>query len=382
MRSLLLGLSAVLLATAMPTPSAAQAATQSVYLACATEYMVNHEPTPTGNPLALRMESTYFANDPPRQVFGGCWAHYSVYQWFLGTDHELTLKGGKIRIDYTENAMAPSPEALPLIEVSSDGRGWSPVLATVSVPAVGIQVECCELTYDATLVAQDQSFRFLRVHGPLSATGGLGGYIDYAYGTLSFTVGDPAPTLPSATPETTLPLSCLTDIMEAVYPAHPCSYGGVDDYDSTSGLATYFLGDARISKVSGAVTMDIFRKAINGVEADYLLSGTTNVSVQIGVDGVNWTEIGKLHDVSYLQSTPFSFPAPAADTPAKFVRLAAEKHHHFNDYYDDKNGDGKIDRANQQLRRTESYFVLDHVDLDGKFMVASGLPALPVQLPL
>lgn len=385
-----------------PSPTAAQTLETKV-LVCDNS-LVQGQPYPTnslldettwyGFPMQKRMETTYFVNSPPKEAFGGCWGHYSVFQWFLGETQLYTLNSADLKVYWVEAEASP-PAGVPQVEVSRDSITWHllvPTLVTNAGTYDGGELNVPGVQYHMKFGAESDTFRFLRIRGPASATQGLAGFVDFARGRVDLVPAGSVPSAPMPLPTTTR--SCATDLMEDLYLAHPCWYGGVNDYDSASALHTYFLGAANVLAVHGTVEAQVYRHFINplgevdlgaarlGLDDNTLAAGHTNVTIQISPNGRDWQNVCKF-SANYLESTsiPSSCALPSK-TPAMFVRLAAQKHPRYDDFY---NGYTHGTGPNAAYHRTESYLMDSSLSLDGDFSAYAplnqaqqvGLPALP-----
>jgi hypothetical protein len=187
----------------------------------------------------------------------------------------------------------------------------------------------------------------------MTASQGLGGYMDFSQLQLDVSVVGPAPSV-ALTPQTGVHKGCDQDILERVFPLHRCWYGLAGYYDAPSWFHTYWLGDSRLDRVNGTVQMVYFRPE-DALSHQYetlpddLLGGT--LLVQASPDGVTWSTIGTAH-VSYgPQDQPFDLP-DLGGVRAGFLRLAGDWHAgHSQD---------------SALKRPAAFLIASSLSLDGE----------------
>jgi hypothetical protein len=305
--------------------------------------------------------------------FGNCGGHHGMQTWYVGDRGVFTLAGGDYRFMYTETSYDGPPEQNVTIEASLDGILWA-TIATVPINASATPVWVPNNVPDHSvrpLPAFGEPFRFIRIHLDRALDGGLAGYLDGAYLGLNVTSADPA-TVPPLPYASGLVFDCAADILEDLFPEHPCWFGDDDGaplgrvqglpepladdgwLSSASYHHTYPVGSRVLTQVSGSASAAAFRigdhpfcSALSpGLVLDVedptepiLDSAVGNafvtIHVQTSVDGRDWLDAGTfespysipfddnalgLDDV--LLPTEFSF---ALDhQPASFVRLIAQ----------------------------------------------------------
>lgn len=409
------------LAFLVPAPPASADATRSFYLGCDAS-LIPGDVMPDGSVVARKMETSLFAGPT---IFGGCWAHVAYQQYFLGATEVYGLRSAVLNLIATESELAPSTDvgveadAAGLhagahvrihVETSLDGKSWSEVAtgqynlarvngfaSKVNIPGLSgggngtYVVESGPLSagplgskdwFVLTFTAADTPFRFLRAHMGGSATGGLSGYLDYLFGTVTVTDLGPAPA-PTRTPREHANFDCGKDILEDFAADHPCWYGDpcqvgvpgfpcdaagstpsyLSHWNGVSTLHTYALGDAQLTRIRGTATLAPFRLNDPGQDAAGALAG--HVNVQVSADGYTWTDIGSV-PVDYDRTGhAFDFPS-LGGVEARFVRLAPDKHPAFDTYY--------VNHGDPELRRFEAFFLDSHLQLSGD-LPAHGKPA-------
>lgn len=276
------------------------------------------------------MEASYIAD--------GCWGHFGMHQYFVGRHTIYALQGGSGHAFVVEQQLSPPAEVggvytgppqynttVP-IETSLDGKAWT-LAANAEYRFAGLQPGGTSFRQDLrfTFTAAGESFRFLRLREPLSAAQGLSGYLDFSELTLDVDVVGPAPAL-TLTPQTGVAKSCLSDILEDVWAAHPCSFGGVEHWDSPSWTHTYFLGDARLERVQGTAVLAYFRPDDLGTCCGQTLDGWIDgdAHVQTSLDGIAWDT---LHTEFVTYGAPWLFDVDGlGGKEASFLRLVSAKH--------------------------------------------------------
>lgn len=275
------------------------------------------------------MEHTYLEQ--------GCWGHVGMHHYVVGGDTGYTLEGGSGRLFSVEQQLSPpvelagvrdSPQVLTAmpIEISMDGIAWTRV-ADAEYRFVGLESGGTALRQEIlfTFTADGEPFRFIRVRQPLSAAQGLSGYLDASRMTLKVRDAGSVPA-PVLTRQEDAPRSCAEGIMEAVWSAHPCWFGGINRWDTPSFFHTYPLGDARLDRVEATVLFAYFRPDDPGTCCGQTRSGMLEgpVLLQSSVDGENWDTIATA-DIDY--GVPHTFAADdLGGLEARFLRLVADKH--------------------------------------------------------
>lgn len=273
---------------------------------------------------------------------GTCWWHNGHHTYFLNGTY--TLAGGSGRVFSVEQQLAPprrpslavdGPASGPgvdadapiQIEVSLHGRSWTQVgVASYDLAAAGAAGLSAPIRQRVTFTLEslDRPFRYLRIHQPRSATGGLSGFLDASDLTVRLHDAPAQPKVPA--PQGPQTLTCADgDILEDFFRAHPCTYGGANRYDAPSFLHTYPLGAARdVDEVSGRAAVAPWRTD------DYALpllptpsqATETRLFVQTSRDGIHWTTHAR---VPVRFGVPTTFTADV-DATARFVRLHADYH--------------------------------------------------------
>jgi hypothetical protein len=236
------------------------------------------------------------------------------------------------------------------VEISMDGKAWTHLADVRYWLANNSGVDDRQNMF-FTFGANGESFRFLRFRDPMTATQGLGGYLDFSQFQLDVSVVGPAPAV-ALTPQTGVAKACDHDMMEMVFAQHKCWYG-LSYYDAPSWLHTYYLGDSRLDRVRGTVQMAYFRPEDAGqyqyeTLPDDLLGGT--LVVQASRDGLDWTTLGKVPVQYTLPGQAFDLP-DLGHVPAAFLRLAGEWHKGFG--HDDA------------LKRPAAFLLDSRLTLDG-----------------
>lgn len=198
----------------------------------------------------------------------GCWGHLGMHTYFLGRDTVYDLQAGEGRVFSVEQQLSPPLEdprlqtdppqlftPLP-IETSLDGIEWTRV-SEVDYKFIGLESGGTSSRQEIffEFEADGQPFQYLRVRQPLSAAQGLSGYLDASRLAINVTESDESP--PALSQASTR--TCEKDIMEAVWDAHPCWFGGINRWDTPSFIHTYPLGDATLDRVEGTATFAYWR---------------------------------------------------------------------------------------------------------------------------
>jgi hypothetical protein len=281
------------------------------------------------------MEATYIDNPGPNG--DGCWAHMGAHQYFPGVDTIYALRRGEGEVFAVEQQFSPPIEVgaittgtlhvyTPIvIEISRDGKGWQTVgVAEYHFLGIPGGLNERQLLHFAFL-GDGQEFRFLRIREPLSAAQGLSGYLDFSQITLDVDIVGPADPLPTQ-PQVDDLRTCATDILEDIYPGHPCHFGGLDRWDAPSWTHTYYLDNAQLDRIKGAAILHYFRPDDPGTCCGQTVQGILDGSalVQTSLDGVAWDTVGTF-PVTY--NVPATFDVGGLDhKPAAFVRIISAKH--------------------------------------------------------
>lgn len=352
----------------IPSPPTLRTDPHAVTLAC------NPAPAPIAD--HRMMEGTYLK---------GCWGHVGLHQYFFGHEKRLLLHGGRGRPNYPgilvteidqsvpqDPLLDPNPadprvtvDAPILIETSMDGLSWTTVREvpyrslrldpTGSNPTDtgGGRQNLSDFPFELGAPAE---FRFLRIVGPASHAGGLAGYIDST--NLELTVSEVALITPQAlaAEASTRTLHCATDILEDLFPDHPCTFGGANHWDAPSFFHTYFLGEAEIRKVRAVVNLLPFRPHDSGQGAAGTIAG--KLSVQASLDGTLWTNVSTPQDaaVEYGEDATLVYDVPPELGRVRFLRLAPELHPRYADV-----------QSCAACHRPEAYFRSSEVTVDGRF---------------
>jgi len=303
------------------------------------------------------MESSY--------ALEGCWAHVGHHHYFVGRDAVFALHGGGAVFFVVEQQLSPPTEGpapgggevrTPVpVEVSVDGRAWTRVAdgpyrlvyAETSAEALIRQEVAVNFT------APDVPFRYLRVRQPLSSAEGLSGYVDASRFELDVTVVARVP--PASLAPGERGLSCERDILEDVFPSHPCWFGGLNRWDAPSFFHTYPLGGlARLDRVSGVATLAYFRPDDRSQLPPEKLGG--HLLVEASEDGSRWTTIANV-SVAYGTAQPFATD-DLGGLPAAFVRLASDRHPRWG--------------TEPPLKRPEAYLLESSLALGGLLPAGEG----------
>ena len=320
-----------------------------------------------------------------------CFIHGGHETFFFGgTVYELHDGDGAVYS--VEHQMAPSLEAAnanataPIhIETSVDGQTWTDVGSATFryLPAdpnealnnlgdEGLPVR--QLIF-LSLHGNGEHFRFVRVHDPISAGQGLSGYLDFVALFLNANEVGAVPTPTTATQ--TKELACANgDVIEDFIAAHPCTFGGVDRYDSASFWHTYVAGDgATLTRIGGSFALAPFRTDdYNNVETPLPFLGaaetpSTNASrstdtyavLETSIDGQSWTRQATI-PAKYGVAQAFSIDVPGGQA-AMFVRLVPERHPQFDEWKTDPNG-------KSPLHHFRGFFLASNLTLEGDLPVA------------
>ena len=266
--------------------------------------------------------------------------HAGHHTYHLGGPH--LLKGGGGRLFVVEQQFTPptsfeeAPFRTPVhVQTSLDGRTWhdledlsylfvgDPTRDGITIPTRQ------EILFE--LPASDEPFAFLRFHEPRSAARGLSGFLDASrFDLLVDPIVGPAPA-PLA--NGTIDLSCTrAEHVEAFFEEHPCTFGGINRYDSPSFFHTYALdGPANLTRIEGTVAVapwrtDDFMEPLLPPLAQVTI---TNVFVETSEDGERWTRHSAV-TVRFGVLTTFARELPG--DPARFVRLVPDLHPRFHQY--------------------------------------------------
>lgn len=285
----------------------------------------------------------------------GCWAHLGHHQYFVGRDQTYFLNSVAGRVVSVEQHFSPPIEPggaglngvfspIP-IEISMDGRVWERV-ATVNyqlVPVLSPQ------TINFDLTTGGEEFRYLRIRQPLSAAQGLSGYIDHSNFTLNVDTGTAvsAPTLVSQA----VLLTCATHIMEAIYPGHPCSYGGINHWDAASTFHTYPLdGLATISDIEGVVEVTDNYRRVGTLDFELVPPANATVWIMTSEFGTSWNVV---HSFSALFNVPTTFSVTGLSEDARFIRLVTNPHPLWADV------------TKPSAKHSQGYFVASQLEVTG-----------------
>jgi hypothetical protein len=285
---------------------------------------------------------------------GTCWMHEGHHTyWFGGATYAFDRVDGSVYS--VEQEFAPPTQTqgnsarTPIfVEASLDGRTWT----TLGTANYTLLTE--RQSVPIHVAGSGQPFRFFRLHEPPSASQGLSGYLDGSQVVIEADDVAPAPASVATAPGTEA-LSCANgDILEAsFFPTHPCTFGGVDRYDSASFYQTYHPGPGTtLTAIDGSFILAPFR-ADDWYEGHESAPQATFAHVQVSVDGVHW-DVAATVPATYGVPTPFHVDLPS--TPAAFVRLFPEYHADFDDY-----------AVNAPLHHVRGYFLASNLTLTGAF---------------
>jgi hypothetical protein len=300
------------------------------------------------------------------QTHGTCWMHEGHHTYFFG-DAPYALRSIQGFAFSVEQQFAPSLDMRLTVETSMDGLHWTTVgygqykyLPDPNDPSTLPFPERQVVSLD--IQGAGQVFRYLRIHEPPSLSQGLSGYLDHSQ--IHIAVDDAsAPTKAHGglhvTTRHTVQLSCEDDMMERFFDTHPCTFGGLDRYDSASFFQTYPLtANATLDGIGGSFTLAPFR-------ADDFFDGTplttsedTAAYVLTSTDGRAWTLQATIPAV---YGVPTSFHVALDDANARFVRLFPQYHALFDDTVN-----------NASLHHPRAFFLHSNVTLEGAVPVAHG----------
>lgn len=282
----------------------ARAATSTVYFRCGGGSV-------GGVPAIEAMENEYIVSAYPNS--GACWFHLGHHTYDIGRAvalHRLNGSMFSVEQQFSPPIETTSGGFAVLIEASLDGITWREVARpTYTLPSTRQTI-----TFDVD--AAGAQARYVRIRQPLSAAQGLSGYIDASnFDALVTEITQPAPPTRGTT------LTCARDIMEAVYPGHPCWFGGINRYDAPSVFHTYPVDAAPLTSIAGSVTVLPWRSD------DYTQNGGNRTAitgvVQTSANGVDWTTAGGF---SGTYGAPIAFSITTPSVVASYVRLAAAYH--------------------------------------------------------
>jgi len=292
----------------------------------------------------------------------GCWGHLGHHTYFVGRDRVWHLYGGSGRAFVTEQQLAPPAEGYGVVpegpavvtpvvlEVSIDGRSWQTIQwAHYTFLSLAEGTPSPQNAY-FDFTADGVAFRYLRMREPLSATQGLSGYIDFSTLDLQVQPGE-AVEAPELAAEEGRGYTCAHDILEDVWEAHPCTFGG-HHWDAPSWFHTYGLGgEARLDRIAGVADLAYFRPddpgTCCGQTEQGVLDGT--MFVQTSLDGDAWDTVASV-PVTYLVPVHFDV-AGLGGKPAAFVRLVSA---HHPGYFEDP-----------ALKHAEGYLLFSKLELSG-----------------
>lgn len=275
-----------------------------------------------------------------------CWGHIGTHTYFVGTDDVLALRGGRGVVTPAETGAqgagvfvltGPVLEPGVVVESSLDGRAWRSLLVVPVPDGVTNLARAAERLArqdlpDPPVRSMFQNkpvlhfelpdsgveFRFLRLRAPMSATGGLSGYVDGS--ELWVNVTRVARAEPATRPGPS-EFDCGAHILEDVFADHPCSFGATASYfDAPSFTHTYFLDAAsRVGNASGSALLHPYRSLATVQQREAVI----NVTLETSLTGNNdWVPRGEFR-AAYGVPAPFEL---SVDADARLVRLRAEPH--------------------------------------------------------
>lgn len=299
------------------------------------------------------MEASYWPEP------GGCWQHIGMHTYFPGVNKVYRLHGGSGFVNIVEQYFTAPTELVAdgtatrmAVETSLDGLTWTEA-ATVAIPwtpltpSVGTYEGAPALTLDAvsgpvrfSFTADGELFRFLRLRESKSASQGLAGFMDHSEVTLDVSVASKVDK-PVLSARRDVAKTCAADILEDVFAEHPCTYGGIHDFDAPSFYHTYPLGGpARLDRIRGQVTVGLFRtgyRFVQGRAYGVLFYDTgpepvvaeaahtveeLGLNIQVSEDGTAFRTVGT---VQVRAGVPATFDvAGLAGARARFVRLVSD----------------------------------------------------------
>jgi hypothetical protein len=217
--------------------------------------------------------------------YGACWFHTGHHTYDLDGVYAVDNISGRVfsvEVQFTPPIEANAAGITIVAEASLDGRVWQ-TIGTMPYAALSTRQEILFDIDTGGVVA-----RYLRIRQPLSAAQGLSGYLDASSFDASLRPASADP-LPAWESDERV-LRCDRDIMEGIYPGHPCWFGGINRYDSPSVFHTYPLdGVHDITLVEGSATFLPWRSD------DYTQNNGNRrflqAHLQASVDGEDWTTV-------------------------------------------------------------------------------------------
>lgn len=282
---------------------------------------------------------------------GRCWYHLGHQTYFLG-DQPYVMRTGFGRVVSVEQQFSGSTQlngtrSTVQVETSYDGVTWR---TAAQLPYAILGTNTRQVIDFQSIPANDTPFRFLRFAEP-RAVNGLSGYLDLSYAVLHV---DEAEVQDVPTFAATRALTCGADLFEDFFADHPCTFGGVDRWDSPSALHTYHVGQGTAaSSLNGTVeilpwrTDDFF-----GLDDPASFEGA-DVWVQTSADGATFTT-QHVFFAPYGERTSFNASFDG-HVPARFVRFIAEPHPGWAD----------PDPANDPLHHRLAFFTWSDVTVSG-----------------
>lgn len=261
----------------------------------------------------MAMENEYITGTN----YGGCWFHTGHHTYDLDALRAIGSITGRlfsVEIQFSPPSELDADSLIPItLEASADGRTWS----TIDTFPYGLLSTRQEIAFTAD--GGGMHARYLRLRQPRSLAQGLSGYLDSS--SMDVEVAPPFTDAVEQGRTGTYALSCATDIMEAMHPAHPCWFGGINRYDSPSVFHTYPLdGPVTLTAIDGSATFLPWRTD------DYTGNGGSRTALKghlfASLDGEHWTNLATF-DAQY------GLPAPVVWTgsiEAAYVRFVAEYH--------------------------------------------------------
>lgn len=262
----------------------------------------------------------------------GCWFHNGIHTYYVSHNRTLLLYDGNGSAFSVEKQFSPTAAVTPriplgsgvnssiLLERSIDGRSWYEVSVAHYAWVTVLDIELRQ-TVHFEFDGEGAEFRYLRVRQPDSLQQGLSGFLDHSQLNITVTNGTSIAE-PTLTSQTDAPFDCLEDILEDVFLAHPCTFGGVSHWDSPSWFHTYPLENATLTDVRGMAILQYFRPFPPGADELEPLNGTGAVWSSVG--GTQWTALGTF---PYEMGTPASFNLTGlGSVHARFLRVGAERH--------------------------------------------------------
>lgn len=296
---------------------------------------------------------------------GTCWIHGGHHTYFVGDVYALRhVEGIAFSVEQQfapPAALLEDPTTTPIhFQISMDGQAWQEVsrgtYRFISTSPIGAP-ERQTVVFDFD--GNGEHFRFLRIHNPLSLSQGISGYLDHTGFYIDADKVDNVNVKAKSLVPSTRVLDCEQGhLMEDFFATHPCTFGGVDRYDSASFFHTYPVGaESELVRIDGQFTLapfrtdDFFLKTENGTEVDYVNLTSTYAFVQTSVDGQHWTNRATV-DAAWGVPTSFSVTLPGVE--ASFVRLFPQYHPEFMRYAEDA-----------PLHHTRGYFLDSAVTVTG-----------------